>query len=187
MAASAPVALGLGGLAAVLVISGIQDRSLGEVLKGSITHKTDSGPEGSTGSSPNEAPVVGQTDAGSRTRILAAAAGQLGVPYKWGGEVENKGFDCSGLTQWAYGQGGVKIPRTAQEQYNYMKHTKTPIPADLVFFGSGPSNVSHVGILVGPGLMEDAEHTGTRIRYTPFTPAIGAKWGSDKLIGYGTA
>lgn len=195
MAASAPVALGIGGIAAVLVISGIQGKSVGNILKGDFgSPKNPQGPGTEGGeSSPstvgeNEAPPLqGTTSASSRERILQAAASQLGVPYKWGGESEKNGFDCSGLTQWSYAQGGVRIPRVAQEQYNYMRHVKTPVPGDLVFFGSSSKDVSHVGIVISPGVMEDAPHTGSVVRYQPYPPMIGASWGSDKVIGYGQA
>ena len=53
---------------------------------------------------------------------MAAAQSQLGVPYHWGGESPGVGFDCSGLTQWAWGRAGVSIPRTAQEQYDAIAH-----------------------------------------------------------------
>ncbi|MGO1056105.1 C40 family peptidase [Crossiella sp. CA198] len=41
---------------------------------------------------------------------MRAALTQLGVPYRWGASNPGRGFDCSGLTQWAYRQAGVAIP-----------------------------------------------------------------------------
>lgn len=61
---------------------------------------------GSTASS--DGGVVGE-------RAVAAARSALGTPYVWGGTTLN-GFDCSGLTQWAWAQAGVDIPRTADQQ-----------------------------------------------------------------------
>ncbi|NLZ58873.1 MAG: C40 family peptidase [Corynebacterium sp.] len=48
-------------------------------------------------------------------RAVAAAQSAVGTPYVWGGTTLN-GFDCSGLTQWAWAQAGVDIPRTADQQ-----------------------------------------------------------------------
>lgn len=47
---------------------------------------------------------------------VRAALTQQGVPYSWGGTSPGQGLDCSGLTQWAYGQAGIDLPRTAIEQ-----------------------------------------------------------------------
>ena len=38
------------------------------------------------------------------------------------------------------------------------------VPGDLIFFGGGPNDVSHVGIFVGNGVMVDAPHTGANVR-----------------------
>jgi cell wall-associated NlpC family hydrolase len=38
------------------------------------------------------------------------------------------------------------------------------LPGDLVFFGSGPFGVGHVGLYVGAGEMIDAPHTGAVVR-----------------------
>jgi cell wall-associated NlpC family hydrolase len=97
---------------------------------------------------------------------VAFALAQLGTPYRWGGEGAG-GFDCSGLVQAAYATAGIELPRVAQAQYD----AGPLLPAgaqlergDLVFFGGSPSDVTHVGIVVSPGLMVDAPHTGAVVR-----------------------
>ena len=40
----------------------------------------------------------------------------------------------------------------------------TVLPGDLLFYGSGPSGVDHVGLYVGDGEMIDAPHTGALVR-----------------------
>lgn len=62
--------------------------------------------------------VAASTDAGAEAgrQAVAAARSQLGTPYQWGGTTPGSGFDCSGFTQWAWGQAGLDIPRMAHEQ-----------------------------------------------------------------------
>jgi cell wall-associated NlpC family hydrolase len=105
-------------------------------------------------------------------RAVGFAIGQLGVPYRWGGDgLEEGGFDCSGLTHAAYQAAGIQLPRTAQTQYEAGPRLPpgTPlVPGDLVFFGTSPAHVTHVGIVVSPGQMIDAPHNGATVRTEPF-------------------
>jgi cell wall-associated NlpC family hydrolase len=118
-------------------------------------------------------------------RALTFALAQLGVPYVWGG-VGPAGYDCSGLVQAAYRAAGLSLPRTAQEQYDAGPHVPAGAqlePGDLVFFGFGQHAVEHVGIVVGPGEMVDAPHTGTVVRTEPYPETVGAAWGSERYLG----
>lgn len=49
-------------------------------------------------------------------RALMAALSQIGVPYRSLASQEWRGFDCSGLTSFAWSQVGVTIPRTSGDQ-----------------------------------------------------------------------
>jgi cell wall-associated NlpC family hydrolase len=109
--------------------------------------------------------AAGAPGPGAAAAVRYALA-QLGTPYLWGGESPG-GFDCSGLVQAAYRAAGIALPRTAQAQYDAGPRLAPGTalrPGDLVFFGSDPAHVSHVGIVVAPGEMVDAPHTGALVR-----------------------
>lgn len=115
------------------------------------------------------------------------ALAQVGTPYIWGGETPGVGFDCSGLVQAAYHAAGVDLPRTAQAQYDTSPQipTDTPVlPGDLVFFRSGPGEITHVGLVVAPGKMVDAPHVGATVRVESFPAAVGARWGAELVVGF---
>lgn len=79
-----------------------------------------------------------------------AALSQVGTPYVWGGTGEG-GFDCSGLVQWAYGQAGVDLPRTAAEQAVGTQVTADQLqPGDLAVWDG------HVAMYTGDGMMIEA-------------------------------
>lgn len=121
---------------------------------------------------------------------LQWALAQVGTPYVWGGEQPGVGFDCSGLAQAAYQRAGISLPRVAQDQFDAgpVLPAGTPLaPGDLVFFGGGPAEVTHVGLFVGTqdgrALMVDAPHTGAVVRVEAFTPEVGAAFGADGYVG----
>jgi cell wall-associated NlpC family hydrolase len=118
------------------------------------------------------------------------ALAQIGTPYVWGGETPGVGFDCSGLVQAAYAVAGVAMPRVDQDQYDATSKLAagaTLDPGDLVFFGSGPSGIDHVGLYVGDvdgqTVMVDAPYTGADVRAEPFPATIGAAFGSLLFVG----
>jgi cell wall-associated NlpC family hydrolase len=121
----------------------------------------------------------GVEERGLGSVIVADAESYLGTPYVWGGENPRLGFDCSGLVRWVYAEAGISLPRVAQDQYDAgpLLPSGTPLePGDLVFFGTSPRGVDHVGIVVQVGEMVDAPHTGAVVRLEPIWSAgfVGA-------------
>jgi cell wall-associated NlpC family hydrolase len=113
----------------------------------------------------------------STTQVaLDWAFAQLGKPYVWGatGPIT---FDCSGLTQYVWEQAGVAIPRVAEDQdaWTIPVPLSQLMPGDLVFYGT--TDIHHVGIYIGGGLMINAPHTGTVVQ-------VSSIWWSD-LAGFG--
>ena len=81
---------------------------------------------------------------------VAAAKSQLGTPYVWGGSRPG-GFDCSGLTSWAYRQAGVELPRTAASQaVGRQVAFEELLPGDLVLWEG------HAAMYAGDGMMIEA-------------------------------
>ena len=110
--------------------------------------------------------------AGQGPAAAAWALAQVGRPYRWGATGPDA-FDCSGLVLRAWQAAGVDLPRVAADQYRVAGHVPVAEagPGDLVFFSpdpADPASIEHVGIVVGPGIMVDAPHTGAVVRVTPF-------------------
>jgi cell wall-associated NlpC family hydrolase len=109
-----------------------------------------------------------QADYTGGTGVVAVARQAIGTPYVWaGGNSKGPtlgGFDCSGLTQFAYKKGaGIDIPRNSEAQR--LKSARVSesqaVSGDAVFFGAP---AYHVGIYIGGGQMIHAPHTGTVVR-----------------------
>ncbi|WP_246212620.1 C40 family peptidase [Streptomyces abyssomicinicus] len=102
---------------------------------------------------------------GRAAAALAAARSALGRPYVWGANGP-QAFDCSGLTQWAWGRAGVSLPRTSQAQRAAGR--QVPLsqarPGDLVTYRS---DASHVAIYAGDGQVIHAPRPGAAVRYDP--------------------
>ena len=107
------------------------------------------------------------------SRVLSLSRAEIGVPYVWGGTSPG-GFDCSGLVQWVYGQLGIALPRTAQQQYDATDRLSPSelTPGSLLFFADTyPSSdrITHVGIYIGNGRMVNAPAEGDVVREMPLS------------------
>lgn len=109
--------------------------------------------------------VAGAASSARAAAAVSAVRSAVGAPYSWGQAGPNA-FDCSGLTQWAYAQAGVAIPRTSQGQAAAGR--RVPLaqarPGDLVVYRS---DASHVAMYVGGGQVVHAPYPGAQVRYDP--------------------
>jgi peptidoglycan DL-endopeptidase CwlO len=130
-----------------------------------------SGASGAAGTAlaTQEAPVAPDTPAPAPNAraeaALAFAYAQLGKAYGWGA-IGPDAFDCSGLTQAAWGAAGVSLPRTSQSQLGVGRRVTFSelAPGDLVFYYAG---ISHVAMYVGGGQIIHASRPGVPISLAP--------------------
>lgn len=97
--------------------------------------------------------------------LTKTATSQVGKRYVRGGTSPRSGFDCSGFTNWVYGEAGVDIARNSRSQFQ----EGTPISrdklqkGDLVFFGS-KKHIHHVGMYLGDGQFIHSTSSGGTVR-----------------------
>lgn len=118
-----------------------------------------------------------------RAEVVSAAMGQLGTPYRYGGNDPGRGLDCSGLTQYAHLVAGVRIPRHSMDQKRAAKpvRIKSLRPGDMVFFKTGPGSY-HVGIMVDKDRFVHASTSKGKVRMASLNRAY---WRA-RYLGAGT-
>lgn len=131
---------------------------------------------GGSGSSNGDVPADASEFA---EKAIAAAREQMGLPYVWGGGDWNGptggGFDCSGLTMYAYSQasgGKIQLDHYTTNQMNsdlLAEREPNDIKAgDLVFF-NGADDPQHVGMAINSTTMIHAPTTGDVVKEAPIS------------------
>jgi cell wall-associated NlpC family hydrolase len=127
---------------------------------------------------------AGSGDTSAARTAIDAAMGYLGLPYAWGGggtrgpgpgqapDLGVIGFDCSGLTQYAYARAGISIPRNSRAQYAALPKVSSDDlrPGDLVFWATNPAHpgtIYHVAIYLGDDQMVEAPESGDVVKVSP--------------------
>ena len=90
----------------------------------------------------------------------------VGYPYVYGAESPSDGFDCSGLVYYCFGEYGIDLKRTADDQMNnngFAVSRGNLQVGDLVFFGNG-SYANHVGIYIGNNNFVHAANPSSGVR-----------------------
>jgi hypothetical protein len=102
-----------------------------------------------------------------KDKIIRTADSFIGVPYRWGGESAEEGFDCSGFTMTVYQLNGLELPRSSRAQWragSFVNREELE-KGNLVFFHTTASRrISHVGIYDGNGQFIHAPGKGKRVR-----------------------
>lgn len=102
----------------------------------------------------------GGDDGPTGNAIIDEAKKYVGIYYVYGGNTP-AGFDCSGYTQYVFGQLGYTLPRTAAQQQDFASPVSTPQVGDLVFWGNP---AYHVGIYAGDGYIYDSGKPGIPVQ-----------------------
>lgn len=137
----------------------------------------------STSSSPwmPSGPAAGPGSSSAADTAIDAALAMVGTQYAWGGgsllgpsvgfgiDGGVVGFDCSGLTRYAYAQAGIGITRNSRAQFAAMPPVSRAglQPGDLVFWAvdvGNPATIHHVALYLGSGRIVEAPYSGTTVR-----------------------
>jgi cell wall-associated NlpC family hydrolase len=155
---------------------GVLSRSAVDVLSSVVL----AGEPASSGRAPSSIP----RPTASAPRVITTAEDYLGVPYKWGGNTPNEGFDCSGYVKYVFARQGVQLPRTSREQARAGQQVTARVTAlrqgDLMLFAER-STISHVAIYAGGGRIIHSSSSGGGVRYDDLSTRRG-QWYVQHMV-----
>jgi len=130
--------------------------TLGVILAGCSSSATAAqipAPQATVKQIPDFMTIVKQDAAEFRmAKVVKALKKRIGKTwYVFSGSTPS-GWDCSGMTRWAYAQIGVDIPHSANKQAASGVKVSAPAIGDLVLFGyKGTNTYFHASIYIGNG------------------------------------
>lgn len=150
---------------------------------------SNSGSSGGGGYTPQ--PSSGGWTASKGRAAANRALSRLGTPYAWaGGDYDGPtwgvdspgtdgahdshvfGFDCSGLTMYAWAPQGIYMDHFAASQYYSGSVHPQPgdfMPGDLLFWSDGGIGaIHHVALYIGGGNVVQAPNSGDVVKVTPW-------------------
>ncbi|OIO02196.1 MAG: hypothetical protein AUJ49_06585 [Desulfovibrionaceae bacterium CG1_02_65_16] len=109
--------------------------------------------------------------------VVRTGLTQKGRRYRRAGASPVTGFDCSGFTQWTFRQHGIKLPRSAAEQYalGHSVPRSQLRPGDLVFYKINRRGRWHVGIYMDDGVFVHSPRPGRGISEANMDDAYWSK------------
>jgi len=116
--------------------------------------------------------------------VVDAARARIGDGYAYGGTAPG-GFDCSGLTMYAFGKTGVALPHNSQAQEGMGRAVDRDDirPGDLVFFSTAGPGASHVGIATGKTTVVSATSSGGVMEHSSTDAYWGGHYVGARRIG----
>lgn len=99
--------------------------------------------------------------------LTSYARSLIGVPYKYGGNSPDTGFDCSGFVSHVFKRSlGISLPRSAQQisRKGHAVKLAQLREGDLVFYDTNNRSFSHVGIFLGDDRFIHAPSSGGSVR-----------------------
>jgi len=112
----------------------------------------------------------------------------VGVRYRFGGNDESSGLDCSGFVRLVFKDSiGTSLPRTAREMSEVGQQIDASQlkPGDLVFFNTMRRTFSHVGIYLGDNRFVHSPRRGRDVEVASLDSGFWQKRfdGARRLVG----